>query len=119
MDTNIHRQYTGVDNNIILKNLQTLLENGYNLQVRVPLLRNVNENEKNINDMASFLEPFKDKDNFKGVSLLPYHKMSLGKYRSLGMQYELSDNHSIDEPELVYIESCLNKKGIKTTTVRH
>ena len=85
MDSVTHYRLTGVRNEQILENLQWLLENRANVKVRVPLLKGVNDGEADIEAMVKFLAPYKDQRNFKGIDLLPYHKLGVNKYTQLGI----------------------------------
>ena len=84
MDSDRHYQLTGVRNELILDNLRWLFENRRNVKVRVPLLKGVNDGEREIETMVRFLEPYKDHRNCKGIDLLPYHKMGVNKYAQPG-----------------------------------
>ncbi|MCK5730847.1 MAG: glycyl-radical enzyme activating protein, partial [Draconibacterium sp.] len=42
MNSDKHKKWTGVGNQLILKNLKILAENGANVNVRIPLIKNVN-----------------------------------------------------------------------------
>ncbi|MFH0153253.1 radical SAM protein, partial [Pseudomonas aeruginosa] len=43
MDSKRHNELTGVGNERILSNLKTLLETGYNIKVRMPMLKEIND----------------------------------------------------------------------------
>jgi len=91
MDNETHKEWTGVGNELILHNLQTLAEVGATIQVRLPLLNGVNTDLENIHATAAFIAALPgDK---KSISLLPYHNIAEGKNQKLGLmreQHELS-----------------------------
>lgn len=70
-----HHELTGVRNERILENLQELLKKKYNVKIRMPLLKGINDSQDEIEKTMEFLLPYKDYKNFKGIDLLPYHKM--------------------------------------------
>lgn len=121
MDTERHFQYTGVHNKTILDNFTELAKRKYNMMVRVPILSGINDDADNITEMIRFLTPFAEYRNFKGVDLLPYHKMSINKYPALDMKYPLEDNndYSVSENKLIEIENLIKSQGIKATIIRH
>lgn len=41
----------------------------------MPLLKGINDSQDEIEKTMEFLLPYKDYKNFKGIDLLPYHKM--------------------------------------------
>lgn len=76
----LHRQYTGVDNALILENYKRLLEHGCAVHVRVPMIPECSANDAEFAKICDFLHRYPpDK-----VELLPYHAMGEGKYRALG-----------------------------------
>lgn len=84
MDTATHKEYTGVDNRLILENYRILAKSGVSFITRIPLIPTVNDTEKNVRATAEFMYDL-------GVSyaeLLPYNKMAGGKYLMLGRKYE-------------------------------
>lgn len=60
----------------------------------MPMLKGVNDSQKEIEDTMEFLMPFKDFKNFKGIDLLPYHKMGVNKYGQLDMTYQIQEDRS-------------------------
>jgi len=85
MDSDKHRLYTGVPNERILTNVRLLAEIGGDFFVRIPLIREVNADEENIERTAEFLGsiPWKRKT----VNLLPYHDTGRGKHERLWTEY--------------------------------
>ncbi len=85
MDTRLHRQYTGVANDLILHNLQKLAEIGRPARVRIPLIPGVNDDEINIRETGAFVARCK---NVQGIDVLPYHPSATAKYKKLGLKYK-------------------------------
>jgi pyruvate formate lyase activating enzyme len=77
MDDRDHEAYTGVSNAVILSNLRELVSSGKSIEVRIPLVCNVNDDEMNICQTVQYLIELK---NIQDVSLLPYHKGGCAKY---------------------------------------
>lgn len=114
-----HSRWTGVYNERILDNLEALLRGCYNVRIRMPLIRGANDAPEDIEKTAEFLAPFKDYRNFKGIDLLPYHKMGVAKYRQLDMAYLLEEDPSLSAERLEEIEAQLRGHGFQVRTVRH
>ncbi len=119
MDSERHYAQTGVHNEGILNNLTCLLENRSNVMVRVPLLKGVNDDEQNLSHLVEFLNPYKEYRNFKGIELLPYHKMGVGKYSQLRWEYPVADNPELDDADLTRIEGSLRHYRFPVSVVRH
>ncbi len=119
IDSDRHFQLTGVRNERILGNLQELLHRKYNVKIRMPLLKGINDSEEEINKVMEFLTPYKDYKNFKGIDLLPYHKMGVNKYNQLGMEYPIKDDPSLKDEDLDRIEGWIKKYDLHVKVIRH
>ncbi|NQT26869.1 glycyl-radical enzyme activating protein [candidate division KSB1 bacterium] len=85
MDSIMHKKYTGVDNEIILHNLKALAEVGANITIRIPLIKGINDDPKNIEDSAVFIARLAG--DIKGVDLLPHHNIADNKHKKLGQDH--------------------------------
>ncbi|HDK7139107.1 TPA: choline TMA-lyase-activating enzyme [Clostridium botulinum] len=114
-----HHELTGVRNERILENLQELLKNKYNVKIRMPLLKGINDSQDEIEKTMEFLLLYKDYKNFKGIDLLPYHKMGVNKYNQLGMEYPIKDDPSLKSEDLDRIEGWIKKYDLPVKVIRH
>lgn len=89
-----HFEYTGVSNQLILKNLEYLVKKEKEIHIRFPMMPGLNDDNRNLDEMLQFLG---SKKSFKRIHLLPYHKIAAGKYERLGLENKMN---GIDEPEL-------------------
>ncbi len=119
MNPEKHFENTGVRNEIILQNLKELFNRRYNIRIRMPLLKGINDDQEEIDEVIKFLSPYKDCKNFKGVDLLPYHKLGVNKYNQLGLDYPVYGDPTLRGEDLERIESSFNKAGIQATLVKH
>ncbi len=119
MDSQRHRDLTGVGNERVLENLNWLLDNGYNVRVRMPLVNGCNADENEIRARAAFLAPWKDSSHFKGVDLLPYHKIGIQKYAHLGRGYALDACAPINDECLSRSKAIFEEAGITVSVIRH
>ncbi|WP_142414207.1 choline TMA-lyase-activating enzyme [Hathewaya massiliensis] len=114
-----HYELTGVRNEQILENLQELLKNKYNVKIRMPLLKGINDSKEEIDATMEFLRPYKDYKNFKGIDLLPYHKMGVNKYNQLGIEYPIQGDPSLKNEDLDRIEGWIKKYDLPVKVIRH
>lgn len=85
IDPERHRQFTGMDNALILDNLRRIVAAGATVRVRVPLIPGFNATPDDIADIAGFVRVLPGA--VQGMDLLPYHSMGRVKYTALGRDY--------------------------------
>lgn len=90
MDPEKHREGTGVNNKLILKNIAALVASGWPkiLVIRIPIIEGFNDSDENITATAEFL----NKIGLDIVNILPFHRMADSKYNQLGMKYKYAEN---------------------------
>ena len=114
-----HLEWTGVRNESILKNISKLIENNNNVQIRMPILKGINDKKEDIEKIMEFLKPYKNYKNFKGIDLLPYHKMGIHKYKQLGLEYLMEEDPSISNEELDCIETWIKNYDFQVKLIKH
>lgn len=119
IDPERHYELTGVRNERILENLKELLHRRYNVKVRMPLLKGINDRQDEIERVIEFLMPFRDHKNFKGIDLLPYHKLGVNKYNQLDKEYPIEGDPSLSSNELDTIESWIKKYDFPVAVIKH
>lgn len=92
MDQDIHKKLTGVNNEVIIKNIEHLASvDPSSIILRTPIIPNLNDG-KNLERTALFAKRL----NISRWDLLPYHNLGKGKYKEIGSTYRLS---FLDTPE--------------------
>lgn len=86
LDPEIHKKWTGVSNKLIIENLKLLSETDADINIRIPFIKNVNEDKKSVSDIAEFISNLPGKKPM--VNILPYHNIAANKYNKLGSEYE-------------------------------
>ena len=110
-DSELHRQGTGVGNELILNNFKMITEAGKDVIVRMILIPGYNDTKEDIMQRIDLVSDCK----VKQIDFLKYHILGVGKYEKLGMEYELKDIGSLDESILEFAQLYAQKKGIRTT----
>lgn len=97
MNSEKHKEYTGVPNELILENFQKVCEKYPNLSklVRTPIIPGFNDTEEDVKAVIEFL---KDKPNVK-YELLPYHRLGTPKYEYIDKEYPLGEA-KLDEEKM-------------------
>ncbi len=79
-----HKKVCGCGNTDILQNLEWLVKNAARVQVRIPVIPGVNDDEKQIDDIARYVSRL----GLNAPELLTFHKLGISKYTALGRRYE-------------------------------
>jgi len=86
MNSEKHKEGTGVPNELILENLEKLNKDFKgDIVVRVALIPGYNDYEENISATVRFLKPLKQ---VKGLDLLPFNIFPVAKYSALGKDWD-------------------------------
>ena len=115
MDPKLHKKYIGVDNQLILDNLIRLAADGARIYIRIPTIKEVNGNEKNMKETIAFL---KEHDIHPAqINLLPYHDTGSGKYSKLDMEYKGTDLHAQEKEEMESFVRLFVESGFQNTKI--
>jgi pyruvate formate lyase activating enzyme len=82
IETETHRKFTGVTNEIILRNLRQLSEVHDHVIVRFPVIPGVNDDDANVLQLGKFVSSL---GGVEEIDVLPYHELGIEKYKRLGM----------------------------------
>jgi pyruvate formate lyase activating enzyme len=85
IDRELHRHYTGYDNDLILQNLQVLSGSGVPFVIRVPLVPGVTDTNENLSGIARAVQGL---PGLVEVDLLPYNRAAGAKYAYAGMEFK-------------------------------
>ena len=85
IDRKAHLHYTGVDNDLILGNLEVLGESGRPFVIRVPMVPGVTDTDENLAGIATAVQ---NMPALVEVDLLPYNRAAGAKYRYAGMEFK-------------------------------
>jgi pyruvate formate lyase activating enzyme len=87
VDDDIHKEYIGVSNAVILSNLKKIADSEKDMIVRIPIIPTVNDDEASISQYIDLLKNHKT----NAVHLLPFHQLGESKYALAGVDYAFSD----------------------------
>jgi len=88
IDSKKHRFYTGVDNELILRNMKRIYDLRKPMIIRIPLISEINNCNSDLNDFLRYFESFESRENIS-IEILPYHRFGESKYASLGLDYKI------------------------------
>ncbi len=111
LDPLIHRKATGVDNAVILENLEKAARINGALWLRVPLIEGFNDAEEHITRIAELgLEKGAEK-----ISFLPYHEGGLSKSRQLGVDYPFKGIRAPGDERIAELAGIVEAMGLKVS----
>ena len=110
MDSDRHKKWTGVDNKIILENLQLLAKNGSCIDIRIPVIKGVNADLENLEKSANFIASLPGTK--KSISILPYHHSMVSKYQKLGEVFDGSSMFELADDEKTQIIELFESYGL-------
>lgn len=80
-DPEEHKKYTSANNDMILKNLELLLNNGAEVILRCPLISGINDSKKHLEGIAALGKKY---PKIKKIELMPYHDAGRDKAKNIG-----------------------------------
>lgn len=83
----LHKKYTGVSNELIIKNLHILDDLGAKISLGCPIIPTLNDRDDHFEGIAKTANSLK---NVLEINVVPYHPLAVRKYANLGKTYELS-----------------------------
>ena len=116
MDSKIHKNYTGQNNDRILKNAALVVEHGADVIFRHPLIPGINDTESNIDATAKFLKSLGKKA--MRLELMPFHRMGKDKYKALDFEYAMGDLDIMEKEDIEAVKKAYTDRGINCTISR-
>jgi pyruvate formate lyase activating enzyme len=107
-----HERLTGSSNRLILDNLKKLGASGKPLTIRIPLIKGLNDSPEDISDFARVVASLSPSADIRRIEIIPYHRIGEGKYKSIGLEYELKSQEIHSKPELQSIIELFEAKGL-------
>lgn len=110
MDPATHKELTGVDNHLILKNIQLLAADdwpGFPV-VRIPVIPGINDDEANIQATARWVR----EQGLEVINILPFHRLGESKYRQIGRTYRFEEMAPPPETLMSRVKRQIEAEGV-------
>lgn len=106
-----HLFFIGDGLEIILDNLIKLNEIKAKLNIRIPIIKKVNEDVEEMSKVSDLLK--ENNIDVKQINLLPYHNMGSSKYEQLGIKYQedmmsVPSSDKMEEIKSFFVKSGFN-----------
>ncbi len=108
----LHRQFTGRENDLISANLQLLSKLKVPLHIRLVMIPGINDTESEIRARMEIVKSLKSVEQ---VDILPYHRYGAGKYARLELEYPLMEMEEYQPDRIAEISSLISNYGFRIT----
>ncbi len=85
-DPESHKAFTGVDNRLILENMELLSQHGKNIVLRCPIIPGYNDREAHLKAIAALANRY---PSILRIEVEPYHPLGQSKSESIGKIYPI------------------------------
>lgn len=110
MNSELHRQFTGIPNDRILANIRMLAEVGKKIFIRIPIIPGFNSDRTNVEQTAQFVQSLK---TVRRVDILPCNRGGLEKVVRLCGQIGLMEAQAPDDGTMARIAGILRGHGFE------
>lgn len=100
-----YKKITGRNIDEFMQFKKALEKSGKPLWIRHVVVPGFTDKEEDMVKLREFLEGFK---NVEKVQLLPYHKLGVEKYKTMGIPYSLTNTPTMNKEELKVLEKSLS-----------
>lgn len=104
----LHKEFTGVDNALIIENLKRLSALGKDICVRIPVIPDFNDNE---GEMTAIADMLRELGTVREITLMPYHTLGASKYKALGLEYGFDTSKRISDGQMSVFADIFKTRG--------
>lgn len=109
MDSEKHKAFTGVANELIHENAKKFAKADVNLIIRVPVIPTFNNTPEEITAIAEFAASL---PGVERLHLLPYHRLGQGKYEGLNREYTMRGIEPMTKEYMNMLLETAKKSGL-------
>jgi len=110
MDALVHKELTGVSNELILENARRV-STIHPMIIRIPVVPGYNDSDDNILATARFATELGE--NLNRIDLLPYHKFGSQTYARIGKAYKLEDVEPPSDGPMKRLQEIVESCGVR------
>ena len=110
MDTEKHKEFTGVGNERVLANIRALATSDWpgRLVLRAPIIEGFNDTVENFHAVGEFMHEV----GLTEFNILPFHRLGVSKWEQLGLDYAYADAHPTPPDKLAELKRALESHGV-------
>jgi pyruvate formate lyase activating enzyme len=110
MNSDKHKQFTGIENSQILENISFLADLNRPMIIRIPVVPGFNDTPEEIHAIVQFVKTLK---TIQQIDLLPYNSGGVSKAQRLGRSDEILQQRPPDETVMQAFASGIRQEGFK------
>jgi len=110
MNSELHRQYTGIPNDRVLENIRMLADAGKRIFIRVPIVPGFNSDRTNIEQTAQFIQSLR---TVRRIDILPYNRGGMEKAVRLNGGIDLMEAQVPDSATMTEIAGIFRGYGFE------
>ncbi len=107
MDSERHKELTGVPNERIIENLETLFSLGADVIIRLPMIPGVNDNAEDLDLLCAFLK--KHEGKYRYAEIMPYHSFGVAKAERIGKEDVFCQSDATKEDKARLVREFANR----------
>ena len=107
-----HVEYTGVSNELALRNLEMLAKAGREVIIRYPLIPGITDGNSNLRGIVDLM----NKLDLKRIDILPYHDIARDKYRRMGRTFMMEATIGAGEEKICEVIDFFAGEGMAVGT---
>lgn len=115
LDAEKHREFIGEGLDVILNNLIEINKFSSNINIRIPIIGQVNDELDEMSKIANWL--LENKIKVQCINLLPYHNTGSTKYERLDLSYDHESMSVPDQWKMEDIKNIFKEKGFQNIKV--
>ncbi len=113
-DSKKHKIYTGVNNNLILKNLDMLYKSGAEIILRCPIIPGMNDTESHFDGINQIHKKY---PNIKKIHIMPYHNMGIDKAKRIRKENNFIELETVSKEKALEWVNHLVKLGCNNVSI--
>jgi glycyl-radical enzyme activating protein family len=110
MNSKKHHELTGVDNKLILENIEKIGNLNKAVVVRIPLVKGINDDEENISSTAKYVKQYVPGGK---IEILPYHNLGEKKYETMRLDKFKNVFNTPSREEINAVKEIIRSTGVE------
>ena len=107
-ESKLHEEFTGVEPELILANLDYLYQKKADILLRCLIIPGINNNQTHFQEICNLSIKYPE---LKGIEILSYHNFGASKYTKTGKKYQFENSETVSKQQLAEWVNELKEMG--------